>query len=152
MLLAVVLSSGVGCRQSDRPATTPVRGTLTYRGQPVAGATVSFLGRNSPRIASGETDEHGRFQLTTFDTNDGAVLGNHVVTVYKPAETMEPMGIDPNLDPQAYAEAMEKAAARAIKAQAAGSALPARYADPKTSELRREVSEGENVIDIELVD
>jgi hypothetical protein len=123
-----------------------------YRGQPVAGATVSFLGRNSPRIASGETDEQGQFQLTTFEANDGAVLGTHIVTVYKPAETIEPIGIDPNLDPQSYAAAMDRAAARAIKAQAAGSLLPARYVDPKTSDLRFDVVAGENYCELNLAD
>jgi hypothetical protein len=123
---------------------------VTYRGQPVAGAAISFLAPKSPRIASGETDAQGRFQLTTFEPNDGAVLGTHVVTVYKPAEKIEPMGIDPDLDPNAYVEAMEQAAARAMKAQAAGSTLPARYSDPNTSDLRFEVEEGDNHFEINL--
>jgi hypothetical protein len=152
LLIAIALLMPTGCDRSDRPETAAVHGTVTYRGQPVAGATVAFLGRNSPRIASGETDEQGRFQLTTFEENDGAVLGEHVVTVYKPAKPIEPMAIDPNLDPTAYAEAMEQAAARAIKAQAAGSALPARYAETKTSELRFEVVAGENSCELKLVD
>jgi hypothetical protein len=155
-VLRLVLAIGLfvigGCSRSDRPPTAPVRGKVMYRGQPVAGATVSFLGRNAPRIASGETDEQGQFELTTFEANDGAVLGTHAVTVYKPAETIEPIGIDPNLDPQSYAAAMDRAATRAIKAQAAGSLLPERYADPKTSDLRFEVMTGENYCELNLAD
>ena len=152
LLLALCVAlCGCGGR-SNRPELAAVSGQLTYRGKPVAGATVSFMGHGSPRPAIGVTDAEGRFQLTTFEPNDGAVLGTHVVTVYKPANQIEPMGIDPNLDPQAYARAMDEAAARAMKAQAAGSDLPAKYANASTSDVRKEVVQGHNVINIELSD
>jgi hypothetical protein len=106
----------------------------------------------APRAASGETDGQGHFELTTFDPGDGAVLGSHVVTVYKAKVDAPIAGPDPNLDRDAYLAAMDKAAQQAIAAGEAGSSLPAKYADPKTSDLHAEVREGENQIDVALVD
>jgi hypothetical protein len=151
--LAAAVATCLGCgRSGDRPETAPVDGTVTYRGQPVAGATVSFLAEGAPRAAIGRTDERGRYRLTTFDHEDGAVLGPHVVTVYKSQGSENIAGPDPTLDRDAYLAAMDRAAQQAIAAEQAGSALPAKYADPKTSDLRAEVHEGENDIPLELVD
>jgi hypothetical protein len=32
-------------------------------------------------VALGRTDESGRFTLTTYENNDGAIVGRHTVTV-----------------------------------------------------------------------
>ncbi len=142
-----------GCGAGDdRPGTAPVSGTVIYRDQPVAGAMVSFIADGAPRAATGETDEQGRFTLTTFDPGDGAVLGPHVVTVYKSKASMTIAGPDPKLDRDAYLAAMDQAAQQAMAAEAAGSALPAKYSDPKTSDLRAEVGADENVVNLRLVD
>ena len=79
VLVFAIVSPGCG---SGRLATLPVTGTVTFRGQPVAGAAVNFLSETGP-AAWGSTDQQGRFQLTTFDTNDGAAAGSYGVTISK---------------------------------------------------------------------
>jgi hypothetical protein len=155
--VAVVAASclSVGCSQSDRPATYPGQGSVTYQGKPVAGASVSFLAPGSPRFAVGTTDAAGQFRLTTFEPDDGAIPGTHVVTVRKIAVQPGPsyeVPSDGTTDSAAIDRAMQEAALRVEAAEKAGSGLPAKYADHNTSDLRLEVVPGENNFQIELKD
>jgi len=72
----------VGCSGSGLPDTARVTGLVTYKGKPVAEAQVSFIPARG-RPASGATGTDGRFTLTTFRPNDGALLGEHTVTIAK---------------------------------------------------------------------
>jgi hypothetical protein len=159
ILASCVLAAG--CSASGRPAIAPVRGTVTYRGQPVAGATVVFLCSGAPRLAVGKTDERGEYQLTTYEKNDGAMIGNHVVTVKKRSpgtETPDPSvaGTGEALQGEALAKAiaqsMRESSQQAKQAEKAGSLVPAKYAYLKSSDLRKDVVDGENVINIDLTD
>ena len=78
----IVLAAVVATGCSKHPPTIRATGAVEYHGQPVAGAVVTFFSHEG-RAASGTTDDHGRFQLTSFDPNDGAALGNHTVTITK---------------------------------------------------------------------
>lgn len=80
-LLASVLCLVVGCGRGT-PRTMPVNGVVIFQGSPLADADVAFTPTGG-RPATGRTDAAGRFTLTTFKTNDGAVIGQHVVTVCK---------------------------------------------------------------------
>jgi hypothetical protein len=156
LLLLVAPCLALGCAQSDRPSTFPVRGKVVYRGKPVADAWVSFLAPGAPRPAVGTTDENGNFQLTTFEPNDGAILGTHVVTVRKYARVAEPPREPPpadgGIDNAAIEREMQESARRADEAEKAGSELPLKYASHKTSDLRQQVVDGDNDVTIELVD
>lgn len=86
VLLCLVLA---GCGGSNEYETTPVSGVVTCHGKPVANATVNFTplpaeGRapgQRGRVALGLTDKDGRFKLTTYNDDDGAIVGKHTVTV-----------------------------------------------------------------------
>ncbi len=67
-----------------------VESECTYEGEPVQGALVTFHGDHAPRLATGTPDNEGRFQLSTFGRNDGAVPGRHRVTI----RIMEIDGLD----------------------------------------------------------
>ena len=145
-----------GCSGSDRPATVPVRGQVTFRGKPVVGATITFLCDGAPRPAVGTTDAAGAYQLTTFEPNNGAVVGTHVVTVKKYATGSNDgyPEIDPSMGPAAMSKALEKAEQATLEAQRkarkAPPELPAKYGRRSTSDLRKQVVAGENVINIDL--
>lgn len=63
----------------------PVSGRVTLDGEPLAGATVVFApsaeGMRSGRPSIGETDEEGEFFLTSISGVDGAVVGEHAVSI-----------------------------------------------------------------------
>ena len=87
MRLRCVLGAGIlmtfpmlGCGSPGTAPTVPARGTLLYNGQPAQAARVIFTPKNG-RPALGNTDDQGRFVLTTFENEDGAVPGEHTVTV-----------------------------------------------------------------------
>src|SRR6478672_3109711 len=64
------------------PALAPVTGRVTYKGKPVANAAVSFtLESGGARIATGQTDNDGRFTLGTYAIGDGVTVGSHRVGV-----------------------------------------------------------------------
>jgi hypothetical protein len=149
-IAAIVMAIAQGCSSdSGRPKLAPVSGRVVYQGKPVEGAIVSFSAEGSPRVASGKTDSDGRYKLTTFDTNDGAPVGVHAVTIAKLKTTAGPTQ-EINLDNpgEAYSKQMTTAAAGETVGE---HELPAKYANPKESGLQRSVAEkGPNEFNFEL--
>tara|TARA_R110002111_G_scaffold261826_1_gene335769 strand:+ start:27062 stop:27520 length:459 start_codon:yes stop_codon:yes gene_type:complete len=66
----------------DRPKTYPVTGTVTFEGKPLEAATIVFQSTGgTPQAAVGRSDKEGHFQLRTFADGDGAIAGEHNVTI-----------------------------------------------------------------------
>jgi hypothetical protein len=76
--LAVIAS---GCGDSGAPKVVPVKGTVVFRGKPLANARVTFYAKGAPIPAVGDTNDAGEFELTTYAKGDGAVAGENKVTV-----------------------------------------------------------------------
>lgn len=135
VLLTCVLLVGCG-GGSDRPPVAPVSGTVLVGDKPLADATVTFHleGEGTPRSGMGRTDEAGNFRITTYDTNDGAYVGTHTVTVSKvdPADTIG--GQDMEIGGDAYSKAMEAAANP--KAEPPKQQVPEKYSKKESSPLK----------------
>jgi hypothetical protein len=142
----------------DRPTVVPVTGVVMYNGNPVSGATVTFMNEKSPRAASGVTNDKGEFQLTTFDPNDGAVLGVHKITVVKkeagaaPSKSPEAMLQDSASITNSYTQKMGTGA-NAKPQEGPKSLIPLKYESIATSGLSEEVkAQGENRFPLQLSD
>lgn len=129
-LFCIVLT---GCGGADTPATGKVSGVVTYNGTPVSNAMVTFVPSNG-RPANGQTDSEGKYSLSTFGTGDGAVLGEHKISI-TPVQADAPM-------PETVEEA--KAAPKAP--------FPERYTNAETSTLTATVESGSNEVNLELTD
>jgi hypothetical protein len=68
-----------GCNDG-RPARVPVSGQVLIDGQPLKYGQIQFIPDNA-RLSGGRLDAEGRFTLSCFEKNDGAVLGLHRVTI-----------------------------------------------------------------------
>jgi hypothetical protein len=79
LLLACVV--GCGANTAPKMTTIPVKGKITYNGQPLTKGIVRFRPVDTGRAASGKLQPDGTFVLTTFQENDGAVAGLHQVSV-----------------------------------------------------------------------
>ncbi|MEY4188395.1 MAG: hypothetical protein RIT02_3429 [Planctomycetota bacterium] len=129
LALSAVLISGCGGQYSPQAEifkTVSASGVLTFRGKPLAGFIVTLHPAGDQRTASGTTDADGRFTLGTNAHGDGAVAGNHKVSViWQPPEddglgsTVE----DPKKMPKPPLD------------------IPAKYASPETSEITLEIPE-----------
>ncbi len=138
LLLVALVVSGCG---AGRPKTVKVTGTVTYRGQPLEGARVMFNCAGG-RPASATTDASGRFKLETFGSEDGAVLGDHTVTVSKY------VAIPGSAAPGAGQDDMRSPGAPPVR-----QAVPARYTTPGTSPLKASVTaQGPNDFTFDLTD
>jgi hypothetical protein len=141
----------VGCSRGDpnRPKPVPVKGKVLYKGLPVDGASVAFLGDGRLPPALGRTDSKGQFELTTSEAGDGAVPGMHKVTVSKSVASKAAKAA-------ATPISMEDAVKRSKEAKKEDeplSLLPDRYSQAATSGLSYEVKPtGTNDFTIELKD
>lgn len=89
--LRIVLALGLavlgGCNPGGaKPPLGKVRGTVTNNGQPLTTGSVTFIpiqgkGGDTGQIAIGEIESDGTFELTTFNTGDGALVGQHKAIV-----------------------------------------------------------------------
>ena len=130
------------------PPPVPARGKVTYKGLPVEGATVSFLGDGKSRAAMAITDAGGDFLLTTVRSGDGAVPGIHKVTVTK---IIGQPSAKANTGPMSMEDAVK--ASKEATAPKALSMLPEKYATAASSPLQFEVKSGDkNEFPIELTD
>ncbi len=131
-VILVCVGFAVGCGKAvdpNRPKTFPVSGTVTYKGQPVEGATIMFVG--GKRGAAGRTDASGKFSMTTFEANDGAIPGSYKVAISKTILEGAPpegaTGTKPGVEP-------DSGKAKEL--------LPEKYKDPAKSGLTVDVKEG----------
>lgn len=138
--LLVCVAGLLGCRPAGLK-TVPVSGAVLYRGQPIAGARVTFRCESSPRSAVGTTSAEGEFALSTMGAKDGAVAGVHQVTIL-------------TLTPEAIAK-MSNAEQEALGRgeSVPGSTLPTRYASFEKSPLSATVEAGKkNYFRFDLTD
>jgi hypothetical protein len=148
--VALILSAGLtglACDEAPRGPVPvfPVTGHVTYRGKPVPHALVVLHapganaaappskpgdpGAIGPPKPLGTTDDEGKFQIHTYFGNDGAPAGSYRATVVLAGggETRNVM------------------AKQIVKTSA--TQIPAKYADPATTDLRVEVKEGPNELE-----
>jgi hypothetical protein len=82
----LIAVSVAGCQQSPYELA-PVHGTVTIDGRPVSQAKIMFApvenadNANPGKPAFGLLREDGSYALTTYETDDGAVVGEHWVTL-----------------------------------------------------------------------
>lgn len=129
---SVVVLGLAGCGSKPPFETAKVTGSVTLDGKPVSEGSVVF---NPPRgwPASGELDAQGHFTLSTYEDQDGAIVGPHEIAVIALS------GPPPSED----VERMPPAPAKWL--------MPERYGNRATSGLRYEVKAGEpNEVTLEL--
>lgn len=121
LALALNLTSLAGCSRGGRAAVYPAEGQVVLDGKPLAGAQVVFYpqgtkdGETIPSRA--QTDEQGRYRLSTYEKEDGAPEGQYDVTVVHYRARQDGSGFVPGPN-----------------------ALPTKYASPKTTDLHVTVS------------
>jgi hypothetical protein len=77
VILSLALLGGCGSRQLP---VAPAKGQVFYRGRPLEFGAVMFQPGIGPP-ARGVIQPDGRFQLSTYGANDGAVIGPHQVRI-----------------------------------------------------------------------
>jgi len=141
------LGCGTDLPEDARP-TQPVSVTVTYNGQPIEGAIITFVSEESEPVAAyGRTDANGVARMKTYVEGDGAVIGKHKVTIAKTettgeevaeqtAENYDPAELNPNYVPPTVKYI-----------------IPQKYMAPDTSGLTAEVTEsGPDEIRFDLKD
>jgi len=140
-----------GCSSEPaRPKTYPVTGTVTMKGRPLDGARVVFA-PSTPGLlpASGVTDKDGKYQLTTFESNDGAQPGDYLVKVAKYDGKAPPAPADAK--PISYEDEQKLEFSPDEKPlPVAKSVLPKKYDHEGTSGLKHTVTEGPTTFDIKI--
>jgi hypothetical protein len=149
-----LLATGCGKKGPEQHGTVKVTGTVKYNGNPVEGATVTFIPSESKDMqnkgkgnaAFGTTDKDGTFVLRTFNPDDGGVPGKYIVTVTKyEKRSVEAVS---DVDSSDYNPEEEATATKPPKNE-----LPSKYESIKNSDLNVEIKSGEdNVIPLELKD
>lgn len=144
-LVWVFLAAGCGADEGGLAARYPVRGTVTYNGQPLASGTINFypVDPTQARPASG-TIQDGSFVLTTQNQDDGAMPGSYKV------------GITAYQEDRSKIDSLQKKYGGFTQLDLAKVKktllTPAKYQDPDTSGLTAEVRAGSNSFTFELRD
>lgn len=88
---ALITMVAAGCGDGrEKKDIAPTEGTVMCEGQPVPFVSVFFEPLNQGKNANvgkqaiGHCDDKGHFVLSTYDTDDGAVVGKHRVRVGRP--------------------------------------------------------------------
>ena len=144
MLLLPLLLICVGCDSDPGPVaadepSVPASGTVTFRGQPLAGYQVVLMPDGDRRPAMGVTDSEGKFTLGTNSPGDGAPAGKSKVAVVWAG-------------PETTVDAVEQSAIDdPSKMPKPSVVIPEKFSNPETSELTAEVPEaGTNALKFDL--
>lgn len=154
---ALLCLAVAGCGEpTGDPPTAATTGVVTYQGKPVAGAVVSFIKEGASRSGVGVTNTDGKFTISTFANNDGAIIGDNLVTVVKKTGAIT-SSTNPNpqaTTPEDMMKQMQSFRDKPPDQNAKTDELPTKYANPQASGLKAIVSKdaSKNDFKFELVD
>ncbi|MGQ0636570.1 MAG: hypothetical protein ACT4QC_18305 [Planctomycetaceae bacterium] len=144
ILVAFVCGLLGGCGGAQTLA--PVSGVVLYNGKPIENINVSFTPRKG-RPAAGASNAGGQFQLRTATENDGAFVGEHVVTIHQLAESPRLTGMSPEMVRGLVSGKRPKPQRQEKDVPS----IPAKYHDPASSGLKAVVNkDGGNVFTINI--
>jgi hypothetical protein len=123
-----------------------VKGSVTYKNQPVTAGTI-ILEAPGKRSASGKIVNGQITDVTTYEPNDGAPLGQSRIAVFATEESGSSSQASVAKDPGTPVNL-----GKGYMGAGAKSLIPTRYSDPATSGLTWEIKTGENALAIELKD
>jgi hypothetical protein len=108
LALATLTAPGCGEAKPERVPLHAVQGAITFKGQPIPGAFLTFHPKapvESVPTPRASVNGSGEFTLSTYDGGDGAPEGEYVVTVqwYKPIRNGADVVAGPNVIPRKYA-------------------------------------------------
>ena len=130
-----------GCQEAG-PARADVyktKGKVTYLGNAVIGAVVTFAPQGTQPVAIGRTNDAGEFTLTTYGGGDGAAAGDYKVLVtltVTSAPEAAPAGGAHDAEPPGGSHSAAAAKSRV------GSLLPEKFSDPDQTPLTAKVEPG----------
>jgi hypothetical protein len=81
LLLAPLWGCGATGSGTTHATLIPVKGKVTYKGQPVTKGTVKFEPDDVGRPAVGKLQSDGTFVLGTYQEGDGVIAGHHLVSI-----------------------------------------------------------------------
>ncbi len=141
-LTAVIALAAGGLSGCGVPTPETVTGRVVYRGQPVTVGQVSFLGADGVPVC-GDIDPDGSYRVDHVPLGEAAVA----VTATPPRDPPKPPKVVGKLpDGRPKVESRPDPTHR----PKAPAAVPAKYADARTSGLRLTVHAGPNRFDIDL--
>jgi hypothetical protein len=143
--LAGVLLSGC----DSGPRLAPVQGRVTYDGKPVTAGKIMFYPEHG-RPSLGSIAENGTYTLTNNVSGDGALIGEHKVTIEStkvhPGTTTDPKSQEEEI-------ALSKKGYPPGKWLVAGKLdwlVPEKYSRRETSPLTATVENKSNIIDFDI--
>ena len=133
--ILLIVVAAAGCGGSGLPELGTVSGKVTHNGAAVAQAIVTFTPVGEGRPSVGETDEAGVYSLNYLPDVEGALVGQHKVTVERQVTAeMDDLPDDPS-------------------ELAPGQTMPPPWpAAALDGSIIKEVKSGENPIDIVIPD
>lgn len=136
-IILVLMLCVAGCGGPARPAMAPVKGKVLLDNAPIEGAAVMFVPSGGGRPALGSTNAAGEFELMTFATGDGALLGEHKVSITKKeiSGVVSEDGLSGSVAPGGIQEKW---------------IVPERYSQAETSGLTAKVERGMQPIEFKL--
>ncbi|AWM39954.1 hypothetical protein GobsT_16500 [Gemmata obscuriglobus] len=130
---AALAAAGCGSKRPGEVPVYPVKGRVTFRGEPMPHAVVTFYPLGQPFAQAlkcrANADPDGNYRLTTYELNDGAPEGEYGVILYVPPAPPEPHALEVPNPPDR---------------------LKGAYLDPAKSKLRYTVRPEPNTINIDL--
>ena len=142
--LTLLLVCGCETVPEGQFPVAPVEVTVTYKNQPVEEAVVTFANSEGKPPAFGRTNAEGKARMTTYQSEDGAVVGTHSVSVVK-QEFDGVVQEEASQDSEEYNPSPGASPLPKIK-----DLLPQKYALPTTSGLTVEVTDGKNEVALDL--
>jgi hypothetical protein len=114
-VVGLLLMAAAGCAKQDpnRLPVFPTKGQVTFQGRPAAGALVVL----HPKVATPQNEsirprayvkEDGTFELSSYESSDGAPVGDYAVVLVWPKTIKSAngeAGPGPNVLPPKYARA-----------------------------------------------
>lgn len=136
LILSGLFGCGGGGSVAPLPKTEEVSGTVTLKGQPLEGATVTFIptGTTKGIECVGRTDESGVYFPKQIRGGEGVPAGTYKVVISRFLRNGEPVSAED--DPGNGGIASES--------------LPAKYSNATATKLKAKVSEGGDSIDFDL--